>query len=139
MLLKKQAKMIYIYDNEVNNISKCNVLHDIANPPKCAKNINSHWYPILHVCINTRKGRAKFKISRIILDSGCSSTIVMKSLVEKLYPEKMLWFSGKHRPETSLLILRLNWILPYPHLAWLISWHGSVMCMTPLGVGMIWY
>ena len=32
------------------------------------------------------KGRAKFKNFRILLDSGCSSTIVTKRLVEKLHP-----------------------------------------------------
>ena len=37
--------------------------------------------------MNTRKGRAKFKNFRILLDSGCSSTIVMRRLVQKLRPE----------------------------------------------------
>ena len=27
-----------IYDNEINNIAECNLLHDIINPPKCNKN-----------------------------------------------------------------------------------------------------
>ena len=55
--------MIYINDNELKNIDECNLLHDIINPPKRAKNINSHYSPILNECINTRKGRAKFKNS----------------------------------------------------------------------------
>ena len=93
--------MIYIHDNEVKNIAECNLLHDITNPPKHAININSHYSPILHGFVNTRKGRAKFKNFQIILDSGCSSTILMRRLVEKLCPEKdavMQWQrqAGKH-------------------------------------------
>ena len=38
--------------------------------------------------MSTRKGRARFKKSRILLDSGCSSNILMRRLVEKLCPEK---------------------------------------------------
>ena len=38
--------------------------------------------------MNTRHGRAKFKNFQIILDSVCSSTILMVKLVEKLHPEK---------------------------------------------------
>ena len=45
--------MIYIHDNEVNNIAECNLLHDITNHPKRAKNINSHYSHILHACMNT--------------------------------------------------------------------------------------
>ena len=78
--------MIYIHDNEVNNISECNLLHDIINPPKRDKNLNSHYSPILHGCMNTRKGRAKFKNFRIILNSGFSYTVVTRILVEKLCP-----------------------------------------------------
>ena len=36
----------------------------------------------------TRNGREKLKKFLIILDSGCISTIVMGSPVEKLHPEK---------------------------------------------------
>ena len=74
--------MIYIHDNEVNNIAEYNLLHDIINPPKRASNINRHYSPILHGSMNIRKVRAKFKNLRIILDSECSSTIVMRRLVE---------------------------------------------------------
>ena len=34
--------------------------------------------------MNTQKGRSKFKEFLILLDSGCSSTILMVSLIEKL-------------------------------------------------------
>ena len=44
--------------------------------------LNSHYYPILHECMNTRIGREKFKSFWILLGSGCSSTIVLGVLVE---------------------------------------------------------
>ena len=47
--------MIHKHDNEVTNIDECNILNDIINPPKRAKNINIHYSPILHVCMNARK------------------------------------------------------------------------------------
>ena len=32
----------------------------MTNPPKCAKNLNMHYSPILHGCMNTIKGKARF-------------------------------------------------------------------------------
>ena len=48
--------MTRIYDKEVNRIAEFNLLHDIINPPKCTKTSNYHYSPILHGCMNTRKG-----------------------------------------------------------------------------------
>ena len=87
-MIENRNEMIYMYDNEVRNIAEWNLLHDIINPPKRARNINSHYSPIIHVCMNTRKGRAKFQNFRILLDSVYSSMIVMRRLVEKICPEK---------------------------------------------------
>ena len=58
--------MIHINDNEVKNISECNLLHDITNPLKRAKNINSHYSHIIHGCMNTIRGRVKFENLRIL-------------------------------------------------------------------------
>ena len=52
--------MTHLHDNEVNNIAEYNVLYDIINPPKRAKKSNSHYYHIINVCMNTRRGREKF-------------------------------------------------------------------------------
>ena len=52
--------MTRIHNNEVNNINECNLLHDIINPSKRTKTSNIHYLPILHGCVNTRKGKAKF-------------------------------------------------------------------------------
>ena len=74
--------MTRIHNNEVKNIAKYNLLRDIINPPKRAKNLNIRYSYNLHGCMNTRKGKAKFKNFRILLDSLCSSTIVMGRLVK---------------------------------------------------------
>ena len=75
-----------IHNNELQNIAECNLLHDTINPPKRAKNLNNHYSPSLHGCMNTRKGKEKFKNFHIFLDNGFSSTIVMGRLV-KNYPK----------------------------------------------------
>ena len=69
-----------IHDNKVNNISEFNLLHYIINPSKHTKNTNINYYPILHGCMNTRRGKATFKNFQILLDSGCSSTILIITL-----------------------------------------------------------
>ena len=87
-MIENGSKLIHIHDNEVKDISELNLLHDIINPPERAKNINGHYSLILHRCMNTRKWRENFKKFRILLDSGFSSTILMRRLVQKLSPEK---------------------------------------------------
>ena len=80
--------MTRIHDDEVNNIAEYNLLHDIINPSRHTKQLNSHYSPIIHGCINTRKGKKKFRKFRILLDSGCSSAIVMGRLVKILHHKK---------------------------------------------------
>ena len=53
--------MTCIRNNEVNNIPEFNLLHDIINSPKHAEYLNIHYSPIIHGCMNTRRGKAKFK------------------------------------------------------------------------------
>ena len=60
------------------------------DPPKRAKILDIHYSNILHGCMSTGKGRAKFKNFLILFDSGCGSTIVMVRLVENYMPKKML-------------------------------------------------
>ena len=61
--------MAHIQNNEVKNIAECNLLHDIINPPKRAKNLNIQYSPVLHGCMNTGKGKANYKNVCILLDS----------------------------------------------------------------------
>ena len=60
-VIGSRSKLIHMHDNEVKNISEGNLLHDIINPPKRAKNIKNYYSPIIHGFMNTRKGRAKLK------------------------------------------------------------------------------
>ena len=53
--------MTRIHDNKLNNIAEFNLLHDIINTTKRTKLLNSHYSPIIHGCMNNRKGKAKFK------------------------------------------------------------------------------
>ena len=108
--IENQNDMTRINDDKVNKIAEWNLLHDIINPPKCTKNLNTHYSPILNGCMNTRHGREKFKNFWILLDSGCSSTIVMGRLVKDLILKNILWRSGTHRMVILLPTLRLTWI-----------------------------
>ena len=49
--------MIHKHNNQAKSIYEFNLLHDIINPPKIAKNLNSHYSPIIYGCMNTRKGK----------------------------------------------------------------------------------
>ena len=80
--------MTRIHDNEVNNIAEYNLLHDIINPCHFTKHLNSHYSPIIHECINTRKSKAKFRQFRILFDSGSSSVIVIERLFKILHHNK---------------------------------------------------
>ena len=44
-----------ILDKDVNNIYECNLLHGILNSSKRTKNVNSHYYPILHGLIHNQQ------------------------------------------------------------------------------------
>ena len=68
--------------------SNTHTLHDIINPPEHNKNLNIYDSSIIHGCMNTRKGKAKFKTFRILLESEYRSTIVMVIIFNKLYPKK---------------------------------------------------
>ena len=71
--------MNIIHDNNVNNVNELNLLHDILNPSKRTKNINSHYCPILDVCMNTRRSGAIFEN---LLGSGCSSIISTRGIIK---------------------------------------------------------
>ena len=120
--------MTRIHNNEVYNKSEFNLIHDIINPPKHAKNLNTHYYPILHVCINTRRVRERFKNFRILLDSGCSYTIEMGRLTEKLHPEKyapMQWNTQAGNISTNIKV-KVGFILPELSATDVVTWNYHV-------------
>ena len=65
--IENQDNMMRIHDREVNQISECNILHDIINPSKRAKILNVYYCPNLRGCMNTRKGREKFNNFQTLL------------------------------------------------------------------------
>ena len=127
-LIENQNEIIYIHDKEVNNISECNLLHDMINPHKRAKNINRYYSTIIHGCMNTRKNMEKFKNFWNILDSGFSSTIVMVSLVRKLRPQKdavMQWHT-KAKNITTNYNVNVDFTLPILSATNVVTWKYHV-------------
>ena len=59
--LKRIHNMKNINDNDVNNTDEYNVLHDVLNDSKHIQKKN-HYFPILHGCINTHRGKKKYKM-----------------------------------------------------------------------------
>ena len=66
-------------------------------PSKLTKNTNIQYSPILHVCINAGRGKAKFKYFLFLLDRGCISMIVMIVLIKKLQLKQILWYNGTRK------------------------------------------
>ena len=64
--------------------------------------------------MNTRKGRAKFKNFHILLDSRCSSTIIMRRLITKIIT-KIDTMMQCHKQEghiTTNLKVKIDFTLP---------------------------
>ena len=84
----REMKNVYynnnINDDNINNISGFNLLHCELNPSKYIQNTNYHYFPILYGCINTRRGKVKYKNFQILSDNGCISVVVIKKLMQKL-------------------------------------------------------
>ena len=52
--------MMLIHDKEVCKIAELNLLYDIIHPFKRTKILNINCYTVIHGCMNTTYGRAKF-------------------------------------------------------------------------------
>ena len=93
------------HKKKVNNIAECNVLYGMINPSKRTKLLNSHYSPILIGCMNTRKGKSRFKNFQILLDSGCSSTVILVRRIKKnLLLKKILQCNSTRNQLVSLPI-----------------------------------
>ena len=78
--------------------------------------------------MNTRKGRAKFKNFRILLDSGFSSIIATRRLVEKLCPETdavMQWQTQAGNVTTNIKV-NVYFILPALRATNVVTWKCHV-------------
>ena len=114
--------MTHIHDKEVNKQPNA------INPPKRAKKLDIHYSPILRGCINTRKGRVKFKNFRTLLGSGCSYTILMRRLFEKLHIEQyavMQWHTQDGNITTNLRV-KVDSTLPTLSATHVVMWNCHV-------------
>ena len=92
---------------KVNDMVKWNLLHDMLNTYNHTNNTNILYSQNINGCNNTLKGKAKLNNFQILLDIGCSSTIVMKRHIEKHNPKK-IWCDAM-----ACTISRYKNILPY--------------------------
>ena len=97
-----------VHDTKANNISEWNLGNDKPNNSKCTKDINSQYYPIIHVFMNTHRGKEKINRYQIWLDSGFSSTIVMINILKNLKLNKMLWYNDIYKKVILPLIWKLK-------------------------------
>ena len=78
--------------------------------------------------MNTRKGKSKFKKIRIILEGGCSSTILIVRLIEKLAPEEdspMQWNTQAKNITTNLNV-KVDFTLPALSTTNVVTWRFHV-------------
>ena len=78
--------------------------------------------------MNTRKGRAKFKNFRIILDTGCISTIVTGRLIPKLSPKEgnMMKRHTQAGSITTNLKVKIYLTLPEISATEIVTWNFHV-------------
>ena len=78
--------------------------------------------------MNTLKGGAKFKKFRILLDSGCSSTILMGRLIEKLTPKEdaVIQWHNQAGSITTNLKVNMDFTLPGHSATKTVIWNFHV-------------
>ena len=78
--------------------------------------------------MNTIKGKARFKNFFVLLDSGCSYTIVIGRLVKKLYPEEdslMQWYTQAGNITTNINV-KVYFTLPALSATNIMTWKFPV-------------
>ena len=78
--------------------------------------------------MNTRKGRSIFKNFRVLLDSGCSSTIVMGRPIEKLHPEQdaLIQWNTQAGNITTNNKVKVNFTLKALSAKFFVTWNCHV-------------
>ena len=78
--------------------------------------------------MNTRKDGAKFKNFRILLDSGCSSTILIGRLIEKIHPENdaLMQWNTQAGNITNNLKVKVDFTLPALSATNFVTWNFHV-------------
>ena len=80
-ILKTLNSMNDINDKEINNIAKYILLHGTLNFSKSTQNTN---------CMNTCRGKSKFRVFCILFDVEFNSIILTTRLIIKIRTKKML-------------------------------------------------
>ena len=78
----------------------------------------------MYECMNIIKGKAGYKKNCVLLESGCSYTVVMGGVVEKLCPEKdapMQW-NTQAENITANLKININFKLPALSATNVVTW-----------------
>ena len=86
--------------------------------------MNINYSPILHRCMNTRRGKSKFKNFWILLDSVCSSLIAMVRLIKKLKTKEgtvMQWHTQAGNIATNLKV-NIYFTLPKFSATEILTW-----------------
>ena len=122
--------------DDVNKIVEWNLLLDMLNSTKHAKNKCSHLYQILNGYMNNRRGKVRFKNFQILLHSGSSSTIIMVRMISKLKRKKMLICNGKQNLGSLRLIRNSSWTSAYQNSVQNYLCF-NVTLITPIKVGTI--
>ena len=121
----------YVYLNQYNRVSiivEFNLLNGIINLSKHTKNINSHYYLILYEFMNIHRGKEKVNNFQILLDSRCSSTILMRSIIAKLKTKKdylMQWQTQAGNLSTNIKV-KIYCTLPNFSVANIVMWYFQV-------------
>ena len=94
-------------------IDKCRFLN-YFNTFKHTKSKHYHYYPIMYICMNVRRGRPDYRRFYIILDSGCSYTTVNRIMTQKLEYKPAVsteWITQEGNFITKSII-KVEFILP---------------------------
>ena len=78
--------------------------------------------------MNTRKGRAKFNNFLILLDSICSSTVVMRRIIAKINPKKdyvIKWHTQAGNIATNIKV-EIYFTLPEFSATKIMTWNCHV-------------
>ena len=131
--------MTCIYDKEVNKIAELNLLNGIINTLKRDKRFNTYYSPIIHGFMNTRKGIAKFKNFQILLDSGCSSMILIVRLVknQKLKKYAVMQWNKQDGTITNNLKVKVYFTLTTLSAKNVVTWKYHVGDSVEGGYNMI--
>ena len=88
-----------------------------------------HLAPIVFAMLNTRVGKPKTKVIRVLLDSGSSGTVIHEDLVKHLRVSKSTptrWSTAAGKLQTDKVVRKLRFILHEFDTKKVIEWSAHV-------------